>query len=622
MRKNGKKIVGVIVLVALALVVVFGCIPAVRNATITKWFSHDNGTETTAPADTTADTTEADVPVEDTTPSEEEAPNEDNNKVLTVEEFFKLALTDDGKLKVPAQGTQIFDITDDEYVEAGTKLAVNLMVNPYGAVAVEQAGFDNKPAHEGEVNHAFFQLCDCDEVAHATSWNPSMGQFGWSVAEGNNALGPKSWSRMMGNTIEVLLSVEEQALLMEAACYWYDTDGVKQYGFRICGDQHDPEAYEVVFKFVSGTTSKELPSEVLTLVPASVLVMEGTEVAAPVLSATTVAVSGGTWSFTGWEPTSVLVDGPETITGTWVFTADAKPQPAPDTTPEPTPQPQPEPAPTPQPEPAPDTTPEPTPQPQPEKYTVSYTFVAANGTLPAEVKGLIPSTKRVEAGTTVTSPSVTKTVKVTGGTWTFAGWSQNSVKVTGNVTVIGTWTYKADEQQKQEEKPVVKNYMVKFSFRSVDGQTLPNAVTRYLPSAYAAAEGSVAKAPSLAVTEVRVSNGTWKFRYWTATSITVDGNESFVGVWKFVEDLTLAPVEDQGNTPEHSPETEEEEENTPSHTPYGEGTESSNVTTTHPDATNQDELNKLVPREELQEQPSASKAEDSNKPGLSLAPVQ
>ena len=78
-------------------------------------------------------------------------------------------------------------------------------------------------------------------------------------------------------------------------------------------------------------------------------------------------------------------------------------------------------------------------------YTVTYIFVSdtEEDPLPSEVTRLKPVEVTGKDGDIVTSPTLTQSsIEVSGGTWTFKGWSVDSVTIDGeDRTVTGTWEF-------------------------------------------------------------------------------------------------------------------------------------------------------------------------------------
>ena len=519
-----KRIISIVAIVLVIAIAICAAVPACRN-TIKGWFTSetqvDDSTNSTNPTEGTEATnpTEGEETTEPTNPTEPEGEvNVDEVKApFTFAEFVVVATTD-GSWNVAPEKAIIYDLTADEFVaesdeEKGQYVALMLRVNPYGAMSIVQEGFEAKENHPGEVVTPIFSLCDCK--LHKESWNADMGQFHWHVAENNEALGSKSWTRMTGEMQEVLADFGIREMIRATACYWYVENEAGElevvYGIRVCGDQKDPEppvvvepekeSFNVSFKFVSAN-GKNLPNGVMSQLPKSVSVEEG-ETYKVNFTFKSVETEDGTWTFKSWDKTSVKVTSDVTITGTWIFTeksgegdGDEK-----------------------------------------DTYTVTYKF--SNGNLPAEVKNLLPAAKTVEEGTKVTSPSIQSTVKVSGGTWTFNGWDKKEVTVNSNVTVTGSWTFKAEEQP-----PVVQEYKVSYKFVAVNG-TLPQEVLNKLPASEIVKAGTIVAPKNLTGVEVEVSNGTWKFQGWDKSSTAVNSDTVFTGSWKFVEKLSLAdPIED------------------------------------------------------------------------------
>ena len=91
--------------------------------------------------------------------------------------------------------------------------------------------------------------------------------------------------------------------------------------------------YNVKYSYVSGTTGTALPAEVTALLPTASQVVNGTTVTPAQPAKTTVAVTGGTWTFAGYDAASKTVNGADVVfTGTWTYkagTTDIGTQPTP-----------------------------------------------------------------------------------------------------------------------------------------------------------------------------------------------------------------------------------------------------------------------------------------------------
>lgn len=522
-----KRIISIAAIILVIAIAICAAVPACRN-TIKSWFPGETQVDDSANSSNPPEGMEATNPTEGEETTEPKNPTEPEGEVdvdvdevkapFTFAEFFGLATTN-GSWNVAPEKAIIYDLTADEFVaesdnEKAEYVAVMLRVNPYGAMSIVQNGFENLENHAGEAVAPVFELCNC-KIGHKDSWNSDMGQFHWHVAEGNQSLGAKSWTRMTGEMQEYLMSFENREVIRNVACYWYVENEAGElevvYGIRVCGDQKDPEppvveepekeSFNVSFKFISAN-GKNLPNGVMSQLPKSVSVEEG-ETYKVSFTFKSVETEDGTWTFKSWDKTSVKVTSDVTITGTWIFTEKSGEGDG------------------------------------DEKDTYTVTYVFSNGNLPAEVKNLLPAAKTVEEGTKVTSPSIQSTVKVSGGTWTFNGWDKKEVTVNSNVTVTGSWTFKAEEQP-----PVVNEYTVSYKFVATNG-TLPQEVLNKLPASEIVKAGTIVAPKNLNGVEVEVSNGTWKFQGWDKSSTAVNSDTVFTGSWKFVEKLSLAdPIED------------------------------------------------------------------------------
>lgn len=87
----------------------------------------------------------------------------------------------------------------------------------------------------------------------------------------------------------------------------------------------------------------------------------------------------------------------------------------------------------------------------PDMYNVTYaaTSVTAGKDLPQEIMNYMPPTTQAEDGSKATpAEPLQKTVKVKGGSWSFAGYDHNSLTVNGaDVQFVGKWKFTADGGQ-------------------------------------------------------------------------------------------------------------------------------------------------------------------------------
>ena len=255
--------------------------------------------------------------------------------------------------------------------------------------------------------------------------------------------------------------------------------------------------YNVTHSFVSGTDGKELPQAVKDLIPAIQEKIEnGSTVTPSELTQTEVVVEAedGKWVFKNWDATSkVISGGNQNFVGTWEFEENPK-------------------------------------------YDVTHQFVSgtAGKELPQAVKDLIPGNQTGNKnGSTVTPSSLTQTevvIEAEDGKWVFKNWDATSKVISGgNQNFVGTWEF--------EENP---KYDVTHQFVSgTAGKELPQAVKDLIPGNQTGNKnGSTVTPSSLTQTEVVIEaeDGKWVFKNWDATSKVIsEGNQNFVGTWKFVE---------------------------------------------------------------------------------------
>ena len=272
--------------------------------------------------------------------------------------------------------------------------------------------------------------------------------------------------------------------------------------------------YTVDYAFASSTAGKQLPGEVLALIPTdSKEYTNGEEVIAKDPAQTEVTVADGKWTFDGYQQNKFTVNNANvTFQGTWTFTAK--------------------------------------PKPPVTKYKATYEFTSTDATkaLPAEVLALKPvdNAEYVDNDVvTAQQPAKTK-VEVADGTWTFNGYGANQQTVNGSdVKFSGTWTFTANAT------PPANKYKATYEFKSADAtKALPNGVLRLLPNdTKEYANGDKAKAIQPAVTSVVTPTGTWTFAGYDATEKPINGaGVKFTGTWTFTASQTPPPaVEKKGS---------------------------------------------------------------------------
>ena len=117
-----------------------------------------------------------------------------------------------------------------------------------------------------------------------------------------------------------------------------ETEGGKQVAYVVnvdailSADKIQFPKYDVNYGFESGTDGKELPQEVLDKLPGGSMGNDVTSIDPTITpdALEPVKVPGGTWTFSGWQPSGPVVDengvvGDVTLVGTWVFTPDDVP---------------------------------------------------------------------------------------------------------------------------------------------------------------------------------------------------------------------------------------------------------------------------------------------------------
>lgn len=259
--------------------------------------------------------------------------------------------------------------------------------------------------------------------------------------------------------------------------------------------------YTVDYAFASSTAGKQLPGEVLALIPNDAKeYVNGEEVVAKDPSKTSVDVADGIWTFDGYQQNKYTVNNSNiTFIGTWTFKAKQTP-PA-------------------------------------TKYKATYEFTSTDATkaLPAEVLALLPTdADEYENGAVVNAKQPAQAeVTVADGKWTFNRYVANTQTVNGsNVKFSGTWTFTANAT------PPANKYKATYEFKSADlTKVLPAEVLALLPTdANEYIDNDVVTATQPAQTEVAVADGKWIFNGYDAASKTVNGaGVKFTGTWTFIE---------------------------------------------------------------------------------------
>ncbi len=152
-------------------------------------------------------------------------------------------------------------------------------------------------------------------------------------------------------------------------------------------------------------------------------------------------------------------------------------------------------------------------------YNVTYIFESQTEgqNLPQKVLDKKPENQTNVKNKTVIKLSFFEDIKVSGGTWKFAGWfirTSNSLINIGistmvndeDLDLIGMWTFKADSE--------TQKYSVEYNFLKVSADPeFPEEVLKLKPKDLTdVAPGTVIDLPKYQ--DVKVEGGTWKFIKW------------------------------------------------------------------------------------------------------------
>lgn len=184
-----------------------------------------------------------------------------------------------------------------------------------------------------------------------------------------------------------------------------------------------------------------------------------------------------------------------------------------------------------------------------EAYNANYKFVSENNslTLPQEVLDLLPndSTKYYMTQTATAITPTTTTVTVSDGVWTFVDYDNDSLTFSdSDVTFTGTWRF--TKKTIPSVDPVKAKYKIDYKFVSQDSSlSLPNEVTKLLPSSVDVTEGTEYTSVKPTITKITVSDGVWEFVSYDIDSKTINENTTITGTWMFTKKSTVIPSEDK-----------------------------------------------------------------------------
>ena len=161
-------------------------------------------------------------------------------------------------------------------------------------------------------------------------------------------------------------------------------------------------SYKVQYEFKSGTDEKELPQEVIDLLPEDDTDYPlDTEIKAKKPEKITVEVEDGFWNFDGYDKDSLKSNENAKFVGTWKF--------------------------------------------EYKKYSPTYKFVSNSDgkELPDEVNDLLPvDNKKYVIGSEISAKQPKKaTVKTTEGVWVFGGYEKDKLTSNEGVTFTGKWNF-------------------------------------------------------------------------------------------------------------------------------------------------------------------------------------
>ncbi|MDU2648960.1 SHIRT domain-containing protein [Anaerococcus vaginalis] len=262
----------------------------------------------------------------------------------------------------------------------------------------------------------------------------------------------------------------------------------------------EPGKYNVTHKFVSKDPNKELPKEVLALVPADQTGKVKGDVVKPTEPQTkTVNVEDGTWTFVEYDKNQETIDNKDVeFTGTWEFT----------------------------------------PKTTPTDYNVNHKFVSSTEgkALPKAVTDLTPDQQTGKKDGETVTPTAPKetTVEDAGndGTWKFEGYDKDSKTIDkSDVTFEGKWKFTPNKHK------VTYEYV-----SGTKGKELPEALKAKAPKeATGKVKGDKVTSPvpegKDAEFRDETNKGTWTFKSYDKNEVEITNkDENVKGTWVFTPD--------------------------------------------------------------------------------------
>ena len=173
-----------------------------------------------------------------------------------------------------------------------------------------------------------------------------------------------------------------------------------QISFRVFVEDN---SHTVSYFFVSNTDGRSLPPDVLAQQPTATRANPG-DVITPDASFSPVRDDAGIWTFSGWSPSSQMVDSSDvSFYGGWSWSSLPV-------------------------------------------HAVHYRFVSTNSShyLPSAVLAKLPSDTVGIEGDVFTAPGSYHSVEINGGYWRFVGWDATSQTISdADIVFTGTWRWRS-----------------------------------------------------------------------------------------------------------------------------------------------------------------------------------
>ena len=520
--KKITKIAIIVVAAAAVLALLFTKVPFL-NEFARNVFNGNNQPAVSETVDTNADASEttdsvesensnpAQQPTEDTNESETESAESEEVKAnipvyADVEAYLYAIIANEyNAINLAPEKALVYDVRPDQFVNAEIPeyIEVLMMVNGEGKFTVLQEGFDLEEKVEYDLETLpVFKMCSDKE--HVESWDEDMGPFHYHVVEGNQSLKGDMFTRNEGTVAKVILDAEAIEMLISAGQYWYNGD-VATTGIRICG------AFYVAPKpVVPEDTKPEVKNYTVTLkhvtedgksfgiADKTFTVKEGTNYTATAQKLYTMA-NGDKYTLVKYSSNNgSAVKGNVTIYAYYNYEAYVAPK------------------------------------PEVKNYTVTLKHVTEDG----KSFGIADKTFTVKEGTNYTATAQKLYTMANGDKYTLVKYSSNNGSaVKGNVTIYAYYNYEAYVAP-------LKDYTVSFEMSStVNGRTLPYAVTKLTPEAITVKEGTKLTFSELAGKIVDVNGGKWICTGYDPKSVTVNGNITVKVLWKYEADqVIIIPV--------------------------------------------------------------------------------